>query len=139
MFNILELPPCIDIARTNGREITTEQQKEMRSILNKIEDKAEDSLDPRDMFKPDHIKKTLVLLLSWYLNHGLCSINCYKFFDNANYVLFRITVCVGYYALTLSTTKLNGDILLNYLYGTIADSPGEQSLQILRRSALCDF
>jgi len=34
-----------------------------------------------------------------------------------------VTVCIGFYALSLSQAKLAGDIVLNYLYVTIADSP----------------
>ena len=39
---------------------------------------------------------------------------------------FRVTVCVGYYALTLNSTKLSGDIVLNYLLATISETPGKE-------------
>lgn len=33
-------------------------------------------------------------------------------------------MCVGFYALTLNSTELSGDIVVNYLLATVADTPG---------------
>ena len=72
----------------------------MESILISLKNETEESLSPLDMFKGTKTTiRTLILMFAW------------------------MNVCVGYYALSFSTTKLSGDIVLNYLYGTIFDSP----------------
>ena len=89
----------LEIAKTNKRELNKDQRKEISDILAKVEMETEPNLNPLDMFKQGYLIKTLILIFSW------------------------VTVCVGYYALSLSATKLAGDIVLNYLYGVIADTP----------------
>lgn len=45
--------------------MSASQRKEIKDILEKIEDKKEDSLNAKDMFRSEHVLKTLVLLASW--------------------------------------------------------------------------
>lgn len=64
-----------------------------------VNDTREDHLSPLDMFRLEHLAKTLILILCWS------------------------TVVVGFYALTLNTTKLHGDAVLNFLLSVITDTP----------------
>eukprot|EP00094_Tigriopus_californicus_P007747 TCALIF_07462-PA protein Name:"Similar to Slc22a21 Solute carrier family 22 member 21 (Mus musculus)" AED:0.16 eAED:0.17 QI:0/0.33/0.25/1/0.33/0.5/4/24/412 len=57
------------------------------------------NLNPLDMFRRHHLVKTLILIFCWS------------------------TVCVGFYALTLSATSLSGDIVLNFALMTLVESP----------------
>ncbi len=61
--------------------------------------KADINLNYLAMFRKDTVGKTLVMFSAW------------------------ITVCVGYYALTLNATKLAGDPILNYFLASVADTP----------------
>ena len=75
-----------------------EQKQQIKSILCKIEEQSkqitEANLNIMDMFKPCHVIKTLIMMLNW------------------------ITVNVGSYTLLLNTTKLHGDIFINFILST---------------------
>eukprot|EP00095_Tigriopus_kingsejongensis_P011966 maker-scaffold1191_size56271-snap-gene-0.16 protein:Tk11966 transcript:maker-scaffold1191_size56271-snap-gene-0.16-mRNA-1 annotation:"solute carrier family 22 protein" len=89
----------IDWDQSNGRTLSPEQEKELKNILDTVEAESEADLNPLDMFRKHHLSKTLILLFCW------------------------ATVCVGFYALTLSATSLSGDIVLNFVYMTLVESP----------------
>ena len=76
-----------------------EQRQEIRKILTNIEEDSnqtsETKLNIVNMFKGKHLKNTLIMLLNW------------------------VTVNVGTYTLILNTTKLNGDIFINFLLSTL--------------------
>ena len=55
----------IDIAKTNGKKITPSQRKEISEILDRVHMGHDPSLNPCDMFRPEHVVKTLILLTSW--------------------------------------------------------------------------
>ena len=57
----------------------------------KVNAEREDHLNPLDMFRREHIIKTMILLLCWN------------------------TTVISFYALTLNSTKLHGDSVLNFL------------------------
>lgn len=83
----------LDMAKTNQREINENDKKEIQAIINEIatESKAtENQLSPLDIFKHGQMKKVVVLGLAW------------------------ICVCVSYYALSLNSSKLSGDIYINF-------------------------
>ena len=61
--------------------------------------KADINLNFSAMFRKNTVGKTLVMFSAW------------------------ITVCVGYYALTLNATKLAGDPIINYCLATASDMP----------------
>ena len=92
-------PFISDIAETNGKTLLPSQIKEISDILDKVDIETESSLNPWDMFRGGFLARSLILLLSW------------------------ITVNIGNYALILSSTKLAGDIVLNYLYIVMAETP----------------
>lgn len=87
------------IAKTNGRELGKTELSEIKDILDEVNDSREDRLSPLDMFRPEHLGKTLILILCWN------------------------TIVVGFYALTLNATKLHGDAVLNFLLSTLMDTP----------------
>ena len=83
----------LDMAKTNQREINDNDKKEIQAIINDIgmESKAtENQLSPLDIFKHGQMTKVVVLGLAW------------------------IGVCVSYYALSLNSSKLSGDIYINF-------------------------
>merc|ERR1719305_1433099 len=55
-------------------------------------------LSPLHMFKQHYISRTLILILGW-----TCT-------------------CVGYYSLALNSTKISGDIFLNFYLATLVDA-----------------
>ena len=101
----------LKIAKWNRREVTLDQRQEIRAILSKIEREAhqtsEENLNILNMFRNGNLKKTLILLLNW------------------------ITVCVGSYTLLLNSTKLSGDLFINYsLSVVLGDLPGTFALMV---------
>jgi OCT family organic cation transporter-like MFS transporter 4/5 len=91
----------LEIARVNKRELTADQLKQMRAILDNVEgdSKMDSNLNYLDMFRKDVWAKTLIMFSAW------------------------IMVCLGYYALTFNSTSLAGDPILNYFLATAADIP----------------
>jgi hypothetical protein len=87
-----------------------EQQVEIRTILNRIDSEAAEELEksalnPLDMFRQSHLKKTLIILVTW------------------------INVCVGSFTLHFNSTQLHGDVFLNYiLAAVVGDTPGTLAL-----------
>ena len=83
----------LDMAKTNQREINENDKKEIQEIINEIamESKAtENQLSPLDIFRHGQMKKVFVLGLAW------------------------ICVCISYYALSLNSSSLSGDIYVNF-------------------------
>ena len=69
-----------------------------------------EDLNPLDMLRPAHVRKTLILLLNW------------------------VTIVVGVYTLSLNATKLSGDLFLNYSLAVLAGSlPGTFALLLTLR------
>ena len=89
----------LDIAKGNRRVVSPEQRKQMSSILERVDLDADPELSWYDMLQPGYRLSTFVMLLTW------------------------ICVCVTFYVLALSSTELHGDIALNYLLATIAETP----------------
>ena len=100
----------VKIAKRNGRTISNRQMREIKTILQFVEKEAhlkknQENLNPIDMFRESHLKVTFIMMFNW------------------------ITVCVGTYTLILNTTKLSGDIYINWLLSTtLGDIPGTMAL-----------
>ena len=100
------------IAKRNGRSISFRQKREIKTILQYVEKEAhrkknQENLSPLDMLRKTHLKITLIMMLNW------------------------ITVCVGTYTLILNTTKLSGNIYINWILSTtLGDLPGTVALII---------
>ena len=98
------------IAKGNKRVIDEKDRCDIRASLIVIEaqtnkTKDQEKLSPKDMFRPGHLMKTLILLLNW------------------------VTICVGSYTLLLNSTKLYGDLFLNYtLVVLVGELPGTIAL-----------
>ena len=95
----------LKIARWNKKHITVDERQEIRRILTNIEEDSsqtsETKLNVVNMFKGKNFKNTLIMLLNW------------------------VTVNVGTYTLLLNTTKLNGDLFINFILSTlIGEFPG---------------
>ena len=79
------------------------QTDEIQAILMQIAvetdlDEEEKNLNPLDLFRSGHAKKSIILCFAW------------------------MTACIGFYALTLNTTQLSGDIVMNFaLNGVIGN------------------
>ena len=96
--------PLVFFLKWNGKKLSDSDTEEIQSILNQI-DKAskqtsESNLNLIDMFKKSNLSKTLIILFSW------------------------ITTCLGSYTLFLNSTRLHGDLFLNFLLSALADFPG---------------
>ncbi len=72
------------MAKTNGRQLSDTQIKEIREITSNIatSSKEDSNLNPLDMFRGKLLYKTLIMVVCW------------------------TTVCLGFYALTLNATKV---------------------------------
>ena len=85
----------LNVAKWNGKKLNDSDKEEIQSILNQIEkvsvESTEKNLNLIDMFKKSNIVKTLIILFSW------------------------ITTCLGSYTLFLNSTRLHGDLFLNFL------------------------
>ena len=71
------------------------QKDEIQAILMQITletqtDDEERNLNPLDLFRSGHATKSIILCFAW------------------------MTACISFYALTLNSTQLNGDIVLNF-------------------------
>ena len=79
------------------------QTDEIQAILMQITvetdlDEEEKNLNPLDLFRSGHATKSIILCFAW------------------------MTACIGFYALTLNTTQLSGDIVMNFaLNGVIGN------------------
>merc|ERR1712241_127290 len=99
-----------NIGIRNGKEITVNQKIVIRKTLMNIQretnsGEGKEDLNPLDMMRPTHYRKTLILLLNW------------------------VTIVVGVYTLSLNATKLSGDLFLNYSIVVLAGSfPGTFAL-----------
>ena len=85
----------MNIASTNGKQLSMVQKDEIQAILMQITletqiDDEEKNLNPLDLFRSGHATKSIILCFAW------------------------MTTCISYYALTLNSTQLSGDIVLNF-------------------------
>ena len=72
------------MAKTNGRKLSEQDIKEIEEITLNVDfdSKSDTNLTPLDMFRGKLLHKTLIMIVAW------------------------VTVCFGYYALTLNATKV---------------------------------
>ena len=98
------------IAKGNGKTLEEKVRSDIRNSLVTIEKdtnnmKGQENLTPKDMFRGGHFGKTIILLLNW------------------------VCICVGSYTLLLNSTKLYGDLFLNYtLVVLVGELPGTIAL-----------
>ena len=76
----------LQIAKTNGRHLSESDIEKIRDIVLRVEtdSKSDKDLNPIHMFRGKLLYKTLIMAMGW------------------------ITVCLGFYALTLNATKVRG-------------------------------
>ena len=82
-----------NMAKINGKELDKEDLGKVREMVNLIAEEShqtEDKLTPLDMFKKGHCVQSCILVLAW------------------------ITACISFYALSLNSSDLAGDIMLNF-------------------------
>ena len=96
-------------AKWNRKPVSAKQLESIQQILNKVEkdskQSTETNLNILDMFKRSNLKKTTIMLFNW------------------------ITACLGSYTLLLNSTRLHGNLFLNYLLSSLAgDIPGTLTL-----------
>ena len=86
-FNVIQ-----NMAQTNSKSINEDAKREIEGIFQDIanEEKGATKLTPLDLFKHGEWKKTLKLSCTW------------------------IGLCISYYALSLNSSDLHGDIYVNY-------------------------
>merc|ERR1712241_497360 len=100
----------INIGKRNGKKLSDTHKIIIRSTLIWIQKTAnevdgKEKLNPLDMLRPSHRRKTVILLFNW------------------------VTIVVGVYTLSLNATKLSGDLFLNYSIVVLAGSfPGTFAL-----------
>ena len=80
------------------------QTDEIQAILMQIAvetdlDEEEKNLNPLDLFRSGHATKSIILCFAW------------------------MTACIGFYALTLNTTQLSGDIVMNFALNGVIGNP----------------
>ena len=98
------------IAKLNGKKLDDDQILEMSEILTQVEKDAyeqqgHEHLNPLDMFKRKHIANTLIMICNW------------------------VTINLAAYTLLLNSTRLYGDLFVNYFLATITgDLPGTLTL-----------
>lgn len=98
------------VGKRNGKKLTDNHKMIIRETLISIQKQAtevegNEKLNPLDMLRPRHFRKTLILLLNW------------------------VTIVVGVYTLSLNATKLSGHLFLNYSIVVLAGSfPGTFAL-----------
>ena len=85
----------MDIAKTNGKKLSTVDKDEVRAILLQVTIEThtvdgEKNLNSLDLFRSGHAKKSIILCFAW------------------------MTACISFYALTLNATQLSGHIVLNF-------------------------
>ena len=101
----------LTIAERNGKSLTKHQRDTINDTLVNIRNEAnsfngQENLSPRDMVRPMHLRKTLVLMVYW------------------------VTINVGVYTLQLNATKLHGNFLLNYTLVALSELPSSIVLLI---------
>ena len=99
----------LQAAKWNKKIVNLKQLQTMENILDKIEKDSKQSTEKNlniiDMFKKNNAQKTLIMLLNW------------------------VTACLGSYTLLLNSTRLHGNLFLNYLLSSLAgDIPGTLTL-----------
>ena len=105
----------INIGKKNGKDMTKCKKDIIQNTLATIQKEAntidgKENLNPLDMVRPIHMRKTLILLFNW------------------------VTIVVGVYTLSLNATKLSGDLFLNYSLVVLAGSfPGTFALLLSLR------
>ena len=105
----------LTVAKRNKKKLSEEERHIIRNTLASIEKDAnkvqgQENLNPLDMLRSGHLTKTLILMFNW------------------------VTVCVGSYTLVLNSTKLYGDVFINYTLVVLAgEIPGTISLLITLR------
>ena len=83
----------LKMAKINGRKLDDNDKLNMRSLVKALAEEShqtEDKLRPWDMFRKGHFVKSCILIFGW------------------------ITSCISFYALSLNSTSLSGDIFENY-------------------------
>lgn len=81
------------MAKINGKTLNPQDEAKMKELVLEIAKDShvtEDTLTPLDMFRQGHAIKSLILVFAW------------------------ITSCISFYALSLNSSDLNGDIMLNF-------------------------
>lgn len=111
------------IAHTNGKKLTLVEKDEIKAILMQIAIETstadtEKNLNPLDLFRSGHANKSVILCFAW------------------------MTTCISYYALTLNSTQLSGDIVLNFALNGVIEIPLPLIMiftlnQIGRRPMIC--
>jgi hypothetical protein len=104
IFIIWGLKVLMDMAKGNGKTLTTYDTDEIRAILETIAYESiwietERNLTPLDLFRSGHATKSIVLCIAW------------------------MTSCIAYYALTLNATQLSGHIVWNFTLGALISIP----------------
>jgi hypothetical protein len=81
------------MAKTNGRHLSESDIEKIHSIVLSVEtdSKSDKNLNPLHMFRGKLLNKTLIMAVCW------------------------ITVCFGYYALTLNATKVIFGLFWSFL------------------------
>ena len=88
------LQVILNIAETNKEEILESDKQEIETIIHEIaceNDQKSEKLTPLDLFKHGQWKTTLILSYAW------------------------ISMCVSYFALSLNSSDLHGNIYINYV------------------------
>ena len=94
------LEVILNIAKCNNEEISETDHQEIEAIIQEIaneNDKKSEKYTPLDLFKHGQWKTTLVLSYTW------------------------ISVCISYFALSLNSSDLHGDIYINYILSRLTN------------------
>ncbi len=90
----------MNIAETNGQKLRQVDKDEIKAILMQITlSDEEKNLNPLDLFRSGHAYKSNILCFAW------------------------MTACISFYALTLNSTQLSGDIVLNFTLNGAIELP----------------
>ena len=93
------------MAKKNGKNLTMTEMDEIRAILlqinmdSQISNSSSVNLSPLDLFRAGHAARSSILCFGW------------------------MTACIGFYALTLNSTQLNGHIVINFALLGITEFP----------------
>ena len=94
-----------DMAKKNGKILTMTEMDEIRAILlqinmdSQMSNSSSVNLSPLDLFRSGHAARSSILCFGW------------------------MTACIGFYALTLNSTQLNGHIVINFALLGITEFP----------------
>ena len=94
----LSFSVLLQMAKTNGKSLTAQDENKMRVILGELalhSDTSENKLTFFDMFRHGQAVKSLIICFSW------------------------IVTCVSYYAIGLNSSDLNGNIITNYMLSKV--------------------